>query len=131
MILVVEDEEVLRSMVSRALRQLGYMVLESSSGAEALAMWDDIAARVDIVLTDMVMPGGISGLELTSRLRARKKDLEVIVMSGYSVDLVHEGDMAVRAVHFLSKPFTIAALSEAVRFALDHPKAVPIMNAPT
>ncbi|MEP6999201.1 MAG: ATP-binding protein [bacterium] len=130
MILVVEDEEVLRSMVSRALRQLGYHVFEAASGPEALAMWGDLGGRVDLVLTDMVMPG-ISGLELTSRLRALKNDVEVIVMSGYSVDLVHEGDMAVREVHFLSKPFTIAALSEIVRSALDHPKAAAIVDAPT
>ncbi|MEO8619873.1 MAG: PAS domain S-box protein [bacterium] len=131
MILVVEDEEVLRSMVARALRQLGYQVFEATSGVEALAMWEDLGARVDLVLTDMVMPGGISGLELTSRLRALKSNVDVIVMSGYSVDLVHEGDMAVREVHFLGKPFTIAALSEIVRSALDQPKAAPIVNAPT
>ena len=119
-ILVVEDETLLRTMISRALRHLGYRVFEATSGVNALAIWTDLDGAVDVLLTDMVMPYGISGMDLASRLREQKPALEVIVMSGYSVELAQDGGgMAARDVRFLGKPFTIAALSETVRSALD------------
>ena len=119
-ILVVEDETLLRSMISRALRHLGYRVFEATSGVHALAIWADLDGGVQLLLTDMVMPDGISGIELAARLREHQPALEVIVMSGYSVELARDGgERLVRDVDFLGKPFTIAALSEIVRAALD------------
>ncbi|MES2177676.1 MAG: ATP-binding protein [Gemmatimonadota bacterium] len=118
-ILVVEDEANIRVMASRALRQLGYEVLEAVSGAEALTLWETEGDRIDLVLTDMVMPGGVSGADLSARLRAAKPELEVILMSGYSVDLVDDAEAITRERHFLSKPFTIAAMSDCIRAALD------------
>ena len=118
-ILVVEDETLIRTMITRALRQLGYEVHEAATGVEALAIWASERDRIDLVLTDMVMPEGISGAELSSRLRASKPEVEIILMSGYSVDLVEDAGAITRDLQFLGKPFTIAAMSDCVRAALD------------
>ncbi|MEP6618138.1 MAG: ATP-binding protein [bacterium] len=118
-ILLVEDEMLLRKLVSRALRRLGYRVIEASDGADALAAWDNEKGRVDLVLTDMVMPRAVSGLDLGMQLQTRSPALRVIIMSGYSVRLFEDEPALQGDIRFLRKPFTIPALSDAVRGALD------------
>ena len=118
-ILLVEDEKLLRTLVSRALRRLGYRVVEASNGADALTAWDQENGQIDLVLTDMVMPKEVSGVDLSIRLQERKPHLKAIVMSGYSVKLISDQSAQYSSIRFLNKPFTIPGLSEAVRSALD------------
>jgi CheY-like chemotaxis protein len=118
LILLVEDEDLLRAMVSRMLRKLGYEVLEASNGPEAIRIFEQETRQIDLLLTDMVMPQGISGTDLGLRLRERRKDLEVLIMSGYSVELTGEGGTLPIGMRFLSKPFTTKLLSDAVQQAL-------------
>jgi two-component system, cell cycle sensor histidine kinase and response regulator CckA len=117
-ILVVEDEPVLRELARMILKDYNYKVLEASSGLEALQVWEKHKGRIDLLLTDMVMPQGMSGRELAERLRRQKPDLKVIYTSGYSSDVMgHEN--ATREIKFLQKPYPPPELAQAVRECLD------------
>ena len=118
-ILVVEDEAEVRSLAVACLQRSGYHVLEAATGVEALRLWGDHAGRIDLLLTDMVMPEAITGRELAARFRERRPDLKVIFSSGYSRDvLTAEPDWSA-ADTFLPKPYTPSALTQAVRRRLD------------
>ena len=118
-ILVVEDEPVLRQLVCEVLQQYQYRVLTAASGVEALRVWEEYKGKVDLVLTDMVMPEGMTGRELALQLRRRKPGLKVIYSSGYSPETMgrshSQGDTA-----FLSKPYLPPQLARAVRECLDN-----------
>jgi len=78
-------------LAKRILEQLGYRVWEAASGPAALEVWEKSAPQIDLLLTDMVMPEGVSGRELAERLRERKAGLKMVCSSGYSADaLDHE-----------------------------------------
>jgi len=113
-ILLVEDESMVRSLVRRTLTLRGYAVFEAASGEEAMAQFGNAPDRIDLLLTDVVMPG-INGRVLAERLTAQRPDLKVVFMSGYTEDTVLE---ARDQVHFLQKPFTPDALRTIVRRAL-------------
>ncbi len=117
-ILLVEDEEAVRKVTASILRRLGYEVLVASNGPEALGLWKEQGQRFDLLLTDMVMPGGMSGLQLASTLRGMKPSLNVVIMSGYNEQIM-EGD-ALRSAGFVfvGKPFEAAVLAGVVRQAL-------------
>jgi signal transduction histidine kinase len=118
-ILVVEDEPVLRDMAHIILEQCGYRVMEAGSGVEALAVWEQHHASIDLLLTDMVMPEGMSGMELAQRLYATKPTLKIIVASGYSMDGLDPDFLRERRVTFLEKPYTHVSLANAIRECLD------------
>ncbi|PYJ82759.1 MAG: hypothetical protein DME22_17490 [Verrucomicrobia bacterium] len=118
-ILVVEDEAELRLMARQILECYGYRVLEGATGAEALKLWPQHAQEIDLLLTDMVMPEGITGWELAGKLRTEKPDLKVICTSGYSVDLAKMNFDAPQGIRFLQKPFKPQSLALAVRECLD------------
>ena len=120
-ILVVEDEPVLREMAHLILQDCGYRVLEAGSGTEALEVWKRHAQPIDLLLTDMVMPGGMSGRELAARLLASHPLLKVIFTSGYSVTETGADFFRDSGGGFLQKPYTRADLAKAVREALDQP----------
>jgi CheY-like chemotaxis protein len=116
-ILLVEDEQSIRDMLGVCLRRLGYQVLMAANGTEALAVWQQQKADVQLLLTDMRMPGGMSGRKLGQRLRSEKSDLRVIISSGYSEEFPeHSVDPTIT---FLPKPYRMETLAEAVRKALD------------
>jgi CheY-like chemotaxis protein len=118
-ILVVEDEAVLREMATSILRDSGYQVLSAGCGPDALALWEEKHGAVDLLLTDMVMPQGISGIELATRLREAKPSLKVIFASGYSRE-DFESDFALKEDStFIQKPYTHGSLVRAVRDSLD------------
>lgn len=119
-ILLVEDEPVLRELVAKVLQDYDYRVLEAETGVEALKVWDENQGKVDLLLTDMVMPGGISGAELAHRLRQRKADLRVIYSSGYSSEIVGKNFSENDPV-FLPKPYRPPQLAHRVRKCLDAP----------
>ncbi len=118
-ILVVEDEPILRQLVCEVLEKYEYRVLSAGSGVEALRVWDEYNGEVDLVLTDMVMPEGMTGRELAVQLRKRKPSLKVIYSSGYSPETMGrsfgQGDTV-----FLSKPYLPPQLARAVRQCLDN-----------
>jgi signal transduction histidine kinase len=125
-ILLVEDEPVLRELVAKVLEDYDYRVLQAESGVEALKVWDEYEGNVDLLLTDMVMPGGVSGAELAQRLRQRKSDLRVIYTSGYSSEVVGRNFSENDPV-FLAKPYRPPQLAQRVRRCLDAP-AQPILE---
>jgi len=115
-VLLVEDEDAVRLLAATVLRRLGHRVIEATSGDEALRLLDGQSFRPDLLVSDVVMPG-ISGPELSRRLRARWPDLLVLLMSGYANDIPiiesHDSRSA-----FLQKPFTPGALGDQVQSLL-------------
>jgi len=118
-ILVVEDEEALREVAQLVLEGCGYHVHLAGSGVDALKDWPNYAAEIDLLLTDMVMPGGVSGRELAKRLQAQKPALKVIHTSGYSLELSDAAGVLDEGLTFLPKPYTTARLASIVRDCLD------------
>jgi CheY-like chemotaxis protein len=118
-IFVVEDEPTLRALVRRVLERGGYEVIEASSGLAALELWKENKTHVDMLLTDMVMPDGISGRQLAEKLKADNPHLKVIYTTGYSPDLMGQ-DVALReGVNLLQKPYPPQKLVEIVRNGLE------------
>jgi PAS domain S-box-containing protein len=117
-ILLVEDEPPVRELVREILRQYQYRVVEAATGLEALKVWDLEDGKVDLLLTDMVMPEGINGRELAAQLRQRKPGLKVVFTSGYSPEIIgksfNQGDTA-----FLQKPYHPPQLAQRIRETLD------------
>ncbi len=118
-ILVVEDEPVLREMALTILRECGYQVLEAGSGPEALKVWAKRQAEIDLVVTDVVMPEGISGTDLAGRLLALKPSLKVVLASGYSMEDLDTVFLRRGHAIYLQKPYTHVTLAKAVRDCLD------------
>ncbi len=122
-ILVVEDEEMVRVLMSRILRNLGYSVLEADGAEEALHALQDAMRRkgpdaIDLVLTDVVMPG-TSGTDLVKKLTEMQPELRVVFMSGYSYGSVRAEELLSKNYICLEKPLTKADLAGAVRETLD------------
>ena len=118
-ILLVEDEASVRKTVGNFLRLRGYRVFEATNGMEALGLWTAHGSKIDLLFTDMVMPGGVTGLRLAQKLRNEKPDLKVLISSGYSADLVQQSDLAGQGIHFVAKPSPANDLAAAIRRCLD------------
>lgn len=119
-IFLVEDEPALRSVAEKVLQRYGYRVITAISGVDALKVWPDYAAEIDLLLTDMVMPDGVSGRELATRLQTEKPELKVLFSSGYSTDLVGQGSILEDGHNFLPKPYNPEKLAQVVRTCLDN-----------
>ena len=118
-ILLVEDETGVRALSKIILQRVGYRVLEAGSGVEALEVWENAGAEVDLLLTDMVMPDGLTGRELARQLTARKPGLKVLFVSGYNMDPDGSAFRLREAASFLQKPYHPRKLLDAVRDCLD------------
>ena len=118
-ILVVEDEPVLRNLANVILEGCGYQVLEAGTGRQALEVWNRNPNAIDLVLTDMVMPEGVSGVDLAHKLLEKRPDVKIIFASGYSVDELDTDFMRKGQTAFLQKPYTHVTLTNAVRDCLD------------
>jgi CheY-like chemotaxis protein len=118
-ILVVEDEPPVRWIIKEALGKYGYHVLEAGNGVEALAQWHQHHAAIAMLLTDMVMPVGLSGQELAEKFTAQKPGLKVMYISGYSLQAAGNGIAVLDGLNFLQKPFDGAKLALAVRQCLE------------
>jgi len=118
LLLLVEDEHLLRMAAARSLSLNGYRVLEASSAVEALAIWELQAPQVQLLLTDMSMPGGMSGLELARKMLFTKPDLPVVLMSGYSQELLGLNLDQDAGISLLEKPFTVEQLTKCIRQTL-------------
>ena len=119
-ILVVEDEASLLELVRSILQRYHYRVLTASSGAEALRVWDEHKGRIDLLLTDIIMPGGIIGNDLAAELKKRKSELKVIFTTGYSSELVGR-DLGNGDNKFLPKPYQPHQVARIIRDTLDTP----------
>ena len=117
-ILIVEDEDAVRSCVCAILKAKGYNTLTANNGVEALSVWREHRDKVDLLLTDMVMPEGVTGTELAAKLTADRPDLPVIYTSGYSNELA-VSQSSLPAGRFLAKPYQSKLLVQTIREALD------------
>jgi PAS domain S-box-containing protein len=116
-ILVVEDDDRVRHLTITRLKMIGYQVLEASDGIKALAILTRGEA-VDLVFTDLVMPGGISGREVAARARQLKPGIKVLLTSGYAEELVHGQELEREQLRVLRKPYHQAELAAALREVL-------------
>jgi signal transduction histidine kinase/ActR/RegA family two-component response regulator len=118
-ILIVEDEQVLREMAHMILQSCGYKILEAGSGLEALEVWSRHPGTIDLLLTDVVMPGGMSGRELAVKLLAKNPKTRIVFTSGYSIEETNTDFFRRGHSVFLQKPYTRLSLTKAVREGLD------------
>jgi CheY-like chemotaxis protein len=118
-VLLVEDEPLVRANTERQLVLLGYKVVAASNGKEALALFEN-GLRPDLLLTDVIMAGGINGRELAEHLREQCPGLRVLFMSGYTSGVLADvaGEIP-EDTNFIGKPFRRSQLAKAVREALD------------
>lgn len=113
-LLVAEDEEALREVVCVFLRSLEYTILEADSGQQAISLASQYDGHIDLLITDLVMPG-MSGTELAQMLGNLRPDLKTMYMSGYSDDAVLRHDVHELGTTFLQKPFSLGTLARKVR----------------
>jgi CheY-like chemotaxis protein len=119
-ILLVEDQEEVRSLVRRILAARGYHVLVAASGPDALRLTVQFPGRIDLLVTDVVMPG-MSGREVALLLAPAHPKMKTLYLSGYADESIVGDGMLAPGVAFLPKPFTADALALKVRAALDAP----------
>jgi CheY-like chemotaxis protein len=114
---VVEDDEALRAYAIEILSELGYAVLAAADGANALRILE--GNRIDLLFTDVVIPGGMNGRRLADEALRRRPGLKVLFTTGYTRDaIVHHGQLDA-GVDMIGKPFSFEALSEKIRVVLD------------
>jgi PAS domain S-box-containing protein len=121
-ILVCEDDEKVRAYAVDVLRELGYRVIEAGHGPGALAALDAAEGPIDLLFTDVVLPGGMTGADVAREARARQPGLKVLFATGYARNaIIHHGRLD-PGVELLTKPFTFADLSIKIRAILDRPE---------
>ena len=106
------------SIASRALKKLSYQVVSANCGADAMEVWAKHRDAIRLLLTDVVLPGGMSGIEIAERLRAERSDLPVVISSGFNKETIPKSLGRSPVVKFLPKPYTIAELGNTVRDCL-------------
>jgi CheY-like chemotaxis protein len=113
-VLIVEDEGILRSLCVQILERLGYRVLQARNGTEAIAEAAGYGDRIDLLLTDVVMPG-MNGSELATQLVLHHPEMKVLFTSGYTEDVISHHGVLADGVSFIGKPYTPSALARKVR----------------
>lgn len=104
-VLLVEDDTAVRNLVTRLLKMHGYRVVSAESGRAALPLWERHRNEIDLLLTDVVMPDGVSGRELAQRCQAENPRLQIIYTSGYNVELSTDKGWLREGIHFVQKPY--------------------------
>jgi CheY-like chemotaxis protein len=115
-VLVVEDDADVRRVTREVLESSGYQIWEAADGMEALNLWRINAAKIDLLVTDIVLPGTLNGWELAARLRKERPGLKVILTSSYAVDQAERNQSR---DPILPKPFSLECLTETVRQCLN------------
>jgi two-component system cell cycle sensor histidine kinase/response regulator CckA len=118
-ILLVEDNLSVRRVLAKLLLQSGYKVQEAGTGSQGLRSWHKLEGKVDLLLTDMMLPEGMSGLDLAEVLRTRKPSLKVIVHSGYDAELLSKSCDTCAGITYVPKPIDPPLLLKAIRDRLD------------
>jgi two-component system cell cycle sensor histidine kinase/response regulator CckA len=118
LVLLVEDEDPVRSFAARALRLRGYTVIEAVSGEEALEILKDADLHVDMMLSDVIMPG-LDGPAWVREARKTRPDAKVMFMSGYAEDAFVGGESGIPRSAFLPKPFTLNELTQKVKDVIE------------
>jgi PAS domain S-box-containing protein len=116
-VLVVEDDERVRRLTRSRLEALGYVVAEAASGPEALVMFETV--KPDLVFSDLVMPGGMSGLDVCRRIRELSPGTRLLLTSGYSAELLDGDEVRRLSLRILRKPYRQAELARVVRETID------------
>jgi two-component system, cell cycle sensor histidine kinase and response regulator CckA len=116
-VLIVEDEDILRNLCVQILEPLGYKVMQARNGIEAIAEVQGYGDRIDLLLTDVVMPG-MNGSELATQLVLHHPEMKVLFTSGYTEDVISHHGVLAEDVSFLGKPYTLLALAMKVREVL-------------
>jgi CheY-like chemotaxis protein len=117
-ILLVEDEGRVRRLARRVLQDCGFTVIPAENGSEALRKCAEHEGRIDLLVTDVIMPG-MNGRQLHEEIRKTLPDLQALYVSGYPGDVIADHGVLDEGVHFLPKPFTAEALMRKVREVLD------------
>ena len=120
-VLIVEDEIPLLKLIQHILESHGYKVLGCSTGNAALEVWAEHRKKIDLLLTDMVLPDGMAGPELAEILQASKPGLKVIYTSGYGTEKLAKDFILEPGLNFIQKPFHARKLAETVFDCLRHP----------
>lgn len=118
-ILLVEDEEPVRKLAKMMLERLGYRVMTATDGLAAIPLWRVHGAEIELLLTDMVMPNGMTGIQLGEMFQKSRPALKIVVMSGYSEDMLGDSSKSGLKVSFLAKPFQVETIAKAIRQSLD------------
>jgi CheY-like chemotaxis protein len=117
-VLLVEDNAEVRTVAARRLRNLGYAVIEAGDAAQAIEVLKSGRA-IDLVFSDVVMPGGMSGFELAQWIRASTPAIPILLTSGFAEDVARAGEAASSDLEILRKPYSGTELARAVRRAID------------
>jgi nitrogen-specific signal transduction histidine kinase len=118
-ILLVEDEDMVRQLAERVFKEYGYTVLVSSNGVEALEMAAKHSDSIQLMVTDVVMPGGLNGKQLADRMAASRPEMKVLYISGYADGSLFSSTEGDAQVHLLEKPFSPVVLVQKARELLD------------
>ena len=129
-VIVADDEEGVRSWISRVLQYCGYTVLEARDGTEALRLWAEHAAIIRLVLTDLVMPG-LDGKAVGERIAAEAPQVPILYMSAYTEDEIVRRQLLAPTGALLQKPFSAERLAQRVRAALDGSTREALGRSPT
>jgi DNA-binding NtrC family response regulator len=113
-ILVVDDEPDLLELLDQVLEMHGYIVLQAGSAQEAIEVWKNKSEQIDLLLTDLTMPGGISGVALAGKLQAHKPLLKIVYTSGHERETAAEKYSLLPDTSFIQKPFNPSALAELI-----------------
>ncbi|MBW2065850.1 MAG: response regulator [Deltaproteobacteria bacterium] len=117
-ILIAEDSDALRRIAAKALMSYGYKVLEAENGEEATRLSGGFNGSIHLLLTDVIMPG-MNGMDLAERIKAKRPEIKVLYMSGYTDNTITTHGVLEQGVNFIQKPFTPEALARRVREVLD------------
>jgi len=123
-ILVVEDEAMTRSMATRMLEKIGFRVIQAEAPQRALSICRDKAIKIDLILSDVVMPG-MNGWEMAQEIAGLRPGLKVLFMSGYSSDIVAKRGIMEQGTHYIQKPFDMEGLSLKIRETLQADQVAP------
>ncbi len=129
-ILVAEDEVAVRSLLINCLRDRGHRVLPAATGPEAVEIWESQKEGIDLLISDMVMPGGMTGYELACKCRADRPNLPVLIVSGYSADTNFIRPPGEPDIRYLPKPFDPQTLAVQLQKCLEPPEAAPRAAGP-